>query len=90
MKHEQATRNVLAWAMKESPFRIPAEIADAAKWKFDEDDVSLSRMHDAGQFKFFVSLVRNGARRRRIAVLTIEDDNGTAKWESVIPSEDEP
>ena len=89
MSNETETRKALDWALKENPFRIPPEISDAVKWKWDADDVSLSALHDAGEFRFFVSAVRTGSRKRRIAVLTIEDDNGTAKWESTIPQGDD-
>ena len=81
---ERIARDALAWAIQETPLRLPPSLRHPDGWQWDGDDLSFRRLTDDGEFRFHVAGVRRGARRARIAVMSVSDDRGSATWEAEI------
>lgn len=82
---EAQARAALEWAIPETPLRLPPMLRQPGGWKWDADDASLFCLRDEGEFRFHAAAERRGARKVRIAVMSIADDDGMAKWEADMP-----
>lgn len=82
---EDATRAALAWAIPETVIRLPLALQKATRWNWDEDDRSLFYKWSKAKYRFHVSAEVRGARKVRIAVMSVEDDSGSVEWEADMP-----
>lgn len=78
---EKRTRRSLAWAIKETCIRLPMNL----QWDWRDHLAQLEARIEDETFSFHVAAERRGARKVRIAVLTVYDDHGKATWEAPIP-----
>lgn len=85
---EEKARAALRWAIQNTVFALPWDVRGAGKWKWDAHDVSLSMLTGDGQFRFHVAAEKRRGKITRIAVLTWEDDDGTATWEAPLPDDE--
>ncbi len=79
----------LDWVIDQTPIKIPPHLRNPFGWNWDADDVSLYALADSGEYRFHIEAETRASRgrrkKRRIAVLTVTDDDGTVKWEAEIP-----
>lgn len=87
MNAEARTREALEWALKHTRLAIPHGLHTAAGWQWDADDVQLRAVAGDGHFRFHVAAERRRKLKVRIAVLSWEDDDGSATWEAEMPDE---
>lgn len=87
MSVEAEYRALLPWAMKETVIRMHDRTAVPENWTWNPDDVRLHCLTDDGEYRFHVRAVRDRRGKTRIAVLSVEDDNGKAEWEAEIPAD---
>ena len=78
---ERDARLSLAWAIKETCIRLPMNL----QWDWRDHLAQLEARIEDEAFSFHVAAERRGARKVRIAVLTVYDDHGKATWEAPIP-----
>lgn len=83
---ERIARAALAWAIDETALHLPPMLRQPGGWLWDNDDQSLYRLRDEGEFRFHVAAERRGGRKVRIAVMSICDDDGKATWEADMPA----
>lgn len=84
---ESRAREALEWALEHTCLAIPHGLRTAAGWRWDADHVQLRAMTVDGDFRFHVAAERRRKIKVRIAVLSWEDDMGTATWEAEMPHE---
>lgn len=84
---ETRARAGLRFAIRETVLALPFREASIPDFAWDADDLSLSMMTGDGQFRFHLAAERRGARMLSIAVLSWEDDGGSATWEAPVPEE---
>lgn len=85
MTHKHPSREALSWAIDETVLKIPTRLKDPYAWNWDEDELSLYAFADEGDFRFHIAAERRGSRKVRIAVLSVEDDDGKVTWEGDLP-----
>lgn len=84
---EERTREALEWALEHTCLAIPPGCRTAAFWQWNGDDVQLQATTADGDFRFHVAAERRRGVKTRIAILSWEDDQGTATWEAEMPNE---
>lgn len=84
---ESRTREALDWALENTPLNVPEMFRSAESWTWDSEDVALYAGTDGGGFRFHVASERRAMGRTRIAVMSWEDDDGSATWEAEMPAE---